>query len=309
MTLHASQSHLGSSYMSFGSEAVITRFNRRKERENTMTGIISVTQLHVGRLPLRGRRHCFRVGGKREDVRVLTRALATFQTLFVASRHGSRLPATDPSRPRPAAASWRRRGTLGSPAAAGRRQPVPRRSCVVDAAADQVDRRTQYAVGAGRRRCRFLVTATSRLQSVSCRRRVYHAVRMHRHCLSAQTPHHDAADDDVFVNTSKFSPRDQGRVQMRGLNVDDEARTVASRPRLNPAEDQCVSQSLSRAMCNRLRTSAGMRSVVEKCTRALLRIGPAPNSMHAAQIYGSVVTTCYCSGIRQVPQHPLDRPK
>jgi len=32
MTFYASQSHIWSSYMSFGSEVVITRFNRRKER-------------------------------------------------------------------------------------------------------------------------------------------------------------------------------------------------------------------------------------------------------------------------------------
>ena len=37
MTFYASQSHLGSYYMSFGSEGVITRFSRRKERVNTMT--------------------------------------------------------------------------------------------------------------------------------------------------------------------------------------------------------------------------------------------------------------------------------
>ena len=37
MTFYASQSHLGSYYVSFGSEGVITRFSRKKKRVNTMT--------------------------------------------------------------------------------------------------------------------------------------------------------------------------------------------------------------------------------------------------------------------------------
>jgi len=39
-----SESHLGSSYMSFGSEVMVTRFNRRKERMNTMMGISHFTK-------------------------------------------------------------------------------------------------------------------------------------------------------------------------------------------------------------------------------------------------------------------------
>ena len=46
MTFHASQSHIWvvHMYMSFGSEVVIIRFNRRKERVNTMTGISNFTK-------------------------------------------------------------------------------------------------------------------------------------------------------------------------------------------------------------------------------------------------------------------------
>ena len=39
-----SLSHLGCVYMSFGSEVMVTRFNGRKERMNTMTGISHFTK-------------------------------------------------------------------------------------------------------------------------------------------------------------------------------------------------------------------------------------------------------------------------
>ena len=48
MTLCIPESHLGSSYiqdMSFGSEVVITRFNRRREGVNTMTWISHFTKM------------------------------------------------------------------------------------------------------------------------------------------------------------------------------------------------------------------------------------------------------------------------
>jgi len=44
-TFYASESHLGSSYnMSFRSEAVVKRFNKRKERVNTVTEISHFTK-------------------------------------------------------------------------------------------------------------------------------------------------------------------------------------------------------------------------------------------------------------------------
>jgi len=77
--LWISESHLGSAYVCpFGSEVMVTRLNRRKERVNTMTGVshfVYVASLHSRSYFLRAQRTvrrsllvaCRRVGGEWSD--------------------------------------------------------------------------------------------------------------------------------------------------------------------------------------------------------------------------------------------------